>query len=687
MIHGRGARRRSAAWGYASTGVSATIPRVTPMLRQYFEMKSRVPDAILFYRMGDFYEMFFDDAKDAAPLLGIALTARHRDSDIEAPDVRGPAPGRRAPRGPAGGGRAQGRDLRPGRGPPRGEGPRAAGHHAGRHARHRARSGVARAERRVLPRGAASRRRRVGRGLPGPLDGPLSRGRRAAVAGRGRPRSLPAPGDPSARRRAGPGLSRDAFAPRRDVVERLRRRCRRGGRRRGPGLRRADAAGRAVPRGSRRAPLLRPPHGPRRRGDRHARALRVLGRIAGEKPLRASGPHAHAARSSSAAGSARASVARPGGARVSLGRGRRTDPAPGRRPGPPGGPRRRRRSRAPVRADRHGHRGAARGRRPGRRAEGGAARGRRRRRPLGRAISLALRVDSGHGGLRASGRGHALAGASRGRLRRRRHPGRGRRRARLPPGPAARRPERPARRRGRGAQALGHRVGAGEVQPRLRVLARGRQRPQGQGARRLDPAPVACQRGALRHSGPQGPRGEDPRRRGPHRRDRGPPLRGPPGLPRDGGGARRPDGLGAGGARPLRLVRGRRALGPVGAAEALGGAAPGDLGRAAPARRAPAPRGGLRPQRHGPGRRAAHPGRDGAEHGRQVDVPAAGRDHRAAGPGGLFRTGRGRGALALRPRSSPASAPPTTCRAASRRSWSRCSSPPRSCERPRTGAS
>ena len=55
------------------------------MLRQYFEMKGRVPDAILFYRMGDFYEMFFEDAKEAAPLLGIALTARHKDSDIEAP--------------------------------------------------------------------------------------------------------------------------------------------------------------------------------------------------------------------------------------------------------------------------------------------------------------------------------------------------------------------------------------------------------------------------------------------------------------------------------------------------------------------------------------------------------------------------------------------------------------------------
>src|SRR5947209_777823 len=59
--------------------------RDTPMLRQYFEMKARVPDAILFYRMGDFYEMFFEDAREAAPLLGIALTARHKDSDIEAP--------------------------------------------------------------------------------------------------------------------------------------------------------------------------------------------------------------------------------------------------------------------------------------------------------------------------------------------------------------------------------------------------------------------------------------------------------------------------------------------------------------------------------------------------------------------------------------------------------------------------
>lgn len=55
------------------------------MLRQYFEMKSRAADAILLYRMGDFYEMFFEDAKEAAPVLGITLTSRHKDSDIEAP--------------------------------------------------------------------------------------------------------------------------------------------------------------------------------------------------------------------------------------------------------------------------------------------------------------------------------------------------------------------------------------------------------------------------------------------------------------------------------------------------------------------------------------------------------------------------------------------------------------------------
>jgi DNA mismatch repair protein MutS len=55
------------------------------MLRQYFEAKEAAGDALLLYRMGDFYELFFDDAKLAAGLLGLTLTSRHRDSDIEAP--------------------------------------------------------------------------------------------------------------------------------------------------------------------------------------------------------------------------------------------------------------------------------------------------------------------------------------------------------------------------------------------------------------------------------------------------------------------------------------------------------------------------------------------------------------------------------------------------------------------------
>ena len=49
---------------------------LTPMLRQYMGMKSEVPDAILFFRMGDFYEMFFEDAKRASRILGITLTSR-----------------------------------------------------------------------------------------------------------------------------------------------------------------------------------------------------------------------------------------------------------------------------------------------------------------------------------------------------------------------------------------------------------------------------------------------------------------------------------------------------------------------------------------------------------------------------------------------------------------------------------
>ena len=50
--------------------------QLTPMLRQYLGIKGEYPDSILFFRMGDFYEMFFDDARIASKILGITLTSR-----------------------------------------------------------------------------------------------------------------------------------------------------------------------------------------------------------------------------------------------------------------------------------------------------------------------------------------------------------------------------------------------------------------------------------------------------------------------------------------------------------------------------------------------------------------------------------------------------------------------------------
>ncbi len=58
---------------------------LTPMLRQYLEIKAQHPDAILLYRMGDFFELFYGDAVQAAPILEVQLTARNRGSENEAP--------------------------------------------------------------------------------------------------------------------------------------------------------------------------------------------------------------------------------------------------------------------------------------------------------------------------------------------------------------------------------------------------------------------------------------------------------------------------------------------------------------------------------------------------------------------------------------------------------------------------
>src|SRR4029434_311400 len=49
---------------------------VTPMMAQYFALKEEAGDCLLFYRMGDFFELFFDDARTAAQILDSALTTR-----------------------------------------------------------------------------------------------------------------------------------------------------------------------------------------------------------------------------------------------------------------------------------------------------------------------------------------------------------------------------------------------------------------------------------------------------------------------------------------------------------------------------------------------------------------------------------------------------------------------------------
>jgi len=71
------------------------LTALTPMLRQYHAVKQEVPDALLLFRLGDFYELFFEDAVTASRELEITLTARHKDSDQPADTViaQSPKPG------------------------------------------------------------------------------------------------------------------------------------------------------------------------------------------------------------------------------------------------------------------------------------------------------------------------------------------------------------------------------------------------------------------------------------------------------------------------------------------------------------------------------------------------------------------------------------------------------------------
>lgn len=64
---------------------TAMNTKTTPVIKQYLAIKEKYPDAILLYKMGDFYEMFFEDAKAASKILEITLTARNKKDDIPIP--------------------------------------------------------------------------------------------------------------------------------------------------------------------------------------------------------------------------------------------------------------------------------------------------------------------------------------------------------------------------------------------------------------------------------------------------------------------------------------------------------------------------------------------------------------------------------------------------------------------------
>ena len=76
---------------YISKMPPSGSPGLTPMMEQYIKIKENHLEEILFYRMGDFYEPFFDDAKIASQQLGIALTKRGKLNNKDIPMCGVPA--------------------------------------------------------------------------------------------------------------------------------------------------------------------------------------------------------------------------------------------------------------------------------------------------------------------------------------------------------------------------------------------------------------------------------------------------------------------------------------------------------------------------------------------------------------------------------------------------------------------
>ncbi|SNG95857.1 DNA mismatch repair protein MutS [Streptococcus pneumoniae] len=57
------------------------IEKLSPGMQQYVDIKKQYPDAFLLFRMGDFYELFYEDAVNAAQILEISLTSRNKNAD------------------------------------------------------------------------------------------------------------------------------------------------------------------------------------------------------------------------------------------------------------------------------------------------------------------------------------------------------------------------------------------------------------------------------------------------------------------------------------------------------------------------------------------------------------------------------------------------------------------------------
>ncbi len=72
-----------------SVAEAGTIKQLTPAMRQYFQAKAEHPEALLLFRMGDFYELFGDDARTAAKVLSLTLTTRDREKSADAIPMAG----------------------------------------------------------------------------------------------------------------------------------------------------------------------------------------------------------------------------------------------------------------------------------------------------------------------------------------------------------------------------------------------------------------------------------------------------------------------------------------------------------------------------------------------------------------------------------------------------------------------